>query len=73
MFSNYLRIAFRLTIRHTGYSTINIAGLAMGMACCLLITLWAQDELGYDQFHENSSRLFRVISSIDGNWTATSP
>jgi len=62
MFSNYLKIAFRNIKRHKGYSAINIAGLAVGMACTLLIILWVQHELGYDAFHANADELCRIIT-----------
>jgi len=57
MFKNYIKIALRNIKKHKGYSFINIAGLAIGMACCILILLWVQDELDYDQFHKNRSEL----------------
>ena len=60
MLINYLKVAFRNIKRHFGYSFINIAGLAIGMVCCLLITLWVIDELSYDKFHENAADLYRV-------------
>ena len=60
MLKNYLKIAFRNIIKHKGYSFINIAGLAIGMACCLLIALWVLDELSFDKFHENAPNLYRV-------------
>jgi len=63
MFGNYLKIAIRNIRKHKGYSFINIAGLAIGMACCILIFLWVQDELGFDRFHENSDRIFRILST----------
>jgi ABC-type antimicrobial peptide transport system permease subunit len=46
--------------RHKGYSFINIAGLAIGMAICILILLWVQDELNFDRFHENAENICRV-------------
>jgi putative ABC transport system permease protein len=64
MFKNYLKVAFRNIRRHKGYSFINIAGLAIGMACCILILLWVQDELSYDRFHENADDIYRVIQDI---------
>jgi putative ABC transport system permease protein len=60
MIKNYLKVAFRNIRRHKGFSFINIAGLAIGLACCLLITIWVLDELSYDKFHENASNLYRV-------------
>jgi len=62
MFKNYLKIALRNLKRHKGYSFINIAGLAIGMACCILILLWVQDELSYDRFHENGKDIYRIMS-----------
>ena len=66
MLRNYLKIALRNMKRHKGYSLINIAGLAIGMACCILILLYVTDELSYDRFHENKDRIYRInaISSI---------
>ncbi len=60
MIKNYLKVAFRNIRRHKGFSFINIAGLAIGLACCLLITIWVLDELSYDRFHENAANLYRV-------------
>ena len=60
MFKNYLKIAFRNISKHKGYTFINIAGLAIGMACCILILLFVFDELSYDKFHENHDRIIRV-------------
>ena len=60
MIVNYLKIALRNIQRHKGYSFINIFGLAIGLACCLLILLWVQDELSYDKFHTNAKTLYRV-------------
>ncbi len=66
MFSNYLKIALRNIKKQKGYSFINIAGLAVGMACTLLIILWVQHELSYDNFHVNTDELYRVITK-DGS------
>jgi putative ABC transport system permease protein len=60
MFKNYLKIAFRNIGKHKGYSFINVAGLAIGMACCILILLFVFDELSYDRFNENHDRIYRV-------------
>jgi len=65
MLKNYMIVAVRNILRHKGYSFINIVGLAIGMACCILIMLWVQDELSYDTFHENADRLYRVIKSYE--------
>ncbi len=65
MIKNYLKIALRNIRRHKGYSFINITGLAIGMACCLLITIWVLDELSYDKFHQNAATLYRVEENQD--------
>lgn len=70
MFNNYFRTALRNIKKYKGYSFINITGLALGMACCVLIFLWVQNELSYDRFHKNIDELFRVTRSSqsqDGN------
>jgi len=61
MYKNYFKVALRNLKKNKLYSFINIIGLALGMACCILILLWVQDELSYDRFHENAGRLFRVV------------
>ena len=61
MLWNYLKIAVRNLKKQKGYSIINISGLAIGMACCMLILLWVQDELSYDRFHENLDNIYRVV------------
>lgn len=63
MFRNYLTIAIRNLLRHKGYSAINVLGLAIGMASCVLILLYVQDELSYDQYHEHKDRIYRIAES----------
>lgn len=60
MFQNYVKIAFRNLLKHRGYSLINIAGLSVGMAICLLILLYIQHEISFDKFHTNADRIYRV-------------
>jgi len=62
MLKNQLKIALRILKRQKGYSLINISGLAIGIACCVLILLWVQDELSFDRFHENSDHIYRIVS-----------
>ncbi|HVO72576.1 MAG TPA: ABC transporter permease [Ignavibacteriaceae bacterium] len=64
MLKNYLKIAFRNLRTHKAYSYINISGLAIGIACCLLILLYIHDELSYDSFHEKADRIFRINTDI---------
>jgi len=60
MLTNYLKIAFRNLLKHKVYSSINVFGLGIGMACSILILLWVRDELSYDRFHANAGRVYRV-------------
>jgi len=61
MFNNYLKIALRNLKRYKAYSFINIAGLAIGLTCCIIISLWVIDELNFDKFHENCDRLYQIV------------
>jgi len=67
MLKNYLKIALRNLKKNAVYSSINIAGLAAGMACCILITLYVLHELSYDKFHSRANRIFRVRLDLDLN------
>ena len=60
MLRNYLKIAFRNLRKHVGYTFINVVGLALGIACCLLIFLLVTHEWSYDAFHEDADRIYRV-------------
>ncbi len=60
MLKNYFKIAFRNLLKNKGYSFINIAGLATGIAVALLIGLWIWDELNYDKYHRNYDRIAQV-------------
>lgn len=59
---NYIRVAWRKIRRQKGYSFINIAGLAVGLACCVLMMLWVGDELRFDRFHANRDSIYRLIT-----------
>ncbi len=60
MLTNYLKIAWRNLVNNKGFSGINIAGLAIGMAVAILIGLWIRDELTFDRFHKHYDRLAQV-------------
>ncbi|MFK7908394.1 MAG: ABC transporter permease [Chitinophagales bacterium] len=60
MFRNYFKVALRNLLRNKTYSSINILGLAIGIACCVLIVLFVTDELSYDRFHQKADRIYRV-------------
>ena len=61
MFFSYLKTAIRNLKKYKAYSFINIFGLAVGIACCILILLWVRDELSFDGFHAKADRLFRIV------------
>ena len=60
MFKNYIKVTLRNLTKHKAYSFINISGLAVGLACCILIFLWVQDEWSYDRYHEHADRVYRI-------------
>ena len=66
MFQNYLKIALRTLKTHKTYSFINVTGLAIGIACSILMLMWVQDELSYDRFHQNSGELHRILLDSQG-------
>ena len=61
MFKNYLKVAVRNLLKRKVYTLINILGLAIGMAVCLLIVLFIRSELSYDNFQPNGDRVYRVV------------
>jgi putative ABC transport system permease protein len=65
MFLRPLRTAFRGLRRRPGYAALNLVGLAVGMACCLLIGLYVQNELSYDRFHPEADRTVRIVQRTD--------
>lgn len=62
MLRNYFTVALRNLVRYKGYSLINIAGLAIGLASCILIALYIADELSYDRYNEKADRTYRIFS-----------
>ncbi len=60
MIKNYLKIAWRNLLKNKGYTAINISGLAVGVCCFLLISLFVKNEFSYDRFHTKSDRIYRV-------------
>ena len=75
MFKNYFKIAWRNLIKNKAFSAINIFGLALGLACSLLIMLWVQDERSVDGFHANGKQLYQVYERqyYDGKVEASYP
>jgi len=64
MLGNYYKIALRNIKKDKGATFINVSGLAVGMACCIIIFLWVQNELSYDRFHANAKNIYRVIEEL---------
>ena len=62
MFTSYLKVAVRNIKKHKGVSFINISGLAIGIACFILIMLYVQYEFSYDRYNEKVDRIYRVCS-----------
>ena len=77
MIKNFFTVAIRNFLRHKFYSFINLFGLASGLVCALFIYLWVNDELSKDKFHNDSDRIFQVVSNLQFNegetltWTIT--
>jgi putative ABC transport system permease protein len=64
MLTNFFKVAFRNLWRSRGFSAINIVGLAIGMASAIIILLWIQNEVSYDQFHEKKDRIYEVWNQV---------
>src|SRR5215204_4749363 len=62
MFRNYIKIAVRHFRKNIIFSILNVTGLAIGMAACLLILQYVSFKLTYDQFHSNASNIYRVVN-----------
>src|SRR4051812_48045880 len=77
MLTNYFKIAFRNILRHRAFAAINIAGLAIGIAACLLLFRVVKYETSYDKFQPNYQHIFRVVTedkTTDGsNYTPGLP
>ncbi len=69
MYINYMKMAFRNIRLRKGYSFINISGLSIGIASCILALLWIQFELSYNKFHKNINQIYRVVySNSEQDW-----
>ncbi|UCE18443.1 MAG: ABC transporter permease [Gemmatimonadota bacterium] len=73
MFNNYLKIAIRNVLKNKVFSCINSTGLAIGIACCLLIALWVLDELNVDRFHKDGDHIYQVLVRSGGENVRTTP
>ncbi|MCB9219972.1 MAG: ABC transporter permease [Ignavibacteriales bacterium] len=75
MFKNYVKVAFRNLLKYKAYSLSNILGLSVGMTCTILLVLFIQHEMSYDNYHKNADQIFRVAASYklaDQNYELTS-
>lgn len=61
MYKNYLTVAWRNLRRQKGYALINVSGLALGMACCILILMLVRHEFSFDAFHEHADSVYRLV------------
>ena len=66
MFRNYLTVTLRNLWKHKIFSAINILGLSIGLACCVLIFLLITHELSYDKFNVNAANIYRLTSVAEG-------
>src|ERR1700730_1118353 len=69
MFKNFLKVALRNLWKNKAFSAINISGLSVGLAVCLLIVLYVKDELSYDKYNAHSENIYRVDADIAFNGT----
>lgn len=65
MVTNFLKTAWRNLLKNKIFSFINIAGLAIGLSCFILITLYVADEMSYDQYNEKAARIFRINADVN--------
>src|ERR1700749_4555839 len=64
MIKNYIKTAFRSLLKNKGFTFINVLGLALGLATCLLIVFYLFDELSYDRYNTKADRIYRVNNDI---------
>ena len=64
MIKNYLKIAYRNLVKYKFISFINIFGLTVGLACCMLILTYILNELSYDKYQPNADRVYRVTRTF---------
>ena len=79
MLKNYLKITLRNFRKHKGLTFINVFGLALGLACCIVIMLFVRDEVSYDQYHQQREQIYRLAMEVKllangkGGPSATTP
>ena len=67
MYKNYLLVFKRGLVRQKGYSFLNVFGLAIGIACFLLISFYIRDEYGYDRMHSKADRIYRIHEILEAD------
>lgn len=70
MLKHFFNIMLRNLVKHKGFSFISIAGLAIGLAAFILISLWVQNELSYDRYHEKAGEIYRLIYKNGDSYSA---
>src|SRR4051794_11750407 len=69
MFKNFLHTALRNLLRNRATALINIAGLSVGMTASVLVFLWVQNELNFDNYHLDADKIFRINTNlVKNNW-----
>ncbi|HOO10777.1 MAG TPA: ABC transporter permease, partial [Cyclobacteriaceae bacterium] len=63
MLKNYFKIAVRNLLKHRAFSTINIVGLSIGIACCVLLALYIKDEFSYESKFRDKDRIYRIYTT----------
>jgi putative ABC transport system permease protein len=69
MIKNYLKTAYRSLLKNKGFTLLNVLGLSIGLATCLLIVFYVKDELGYDKYNVNADRIFTITDDVKLNGT----
>src|SRR5471030_2705374 len=69
MIRNYIKTAYRSLLKNKGFTLLNVLGLSVGLATCLLIVFYVVDELSYDKFNAKADRIYRVTidAKLNGN------
>ncbi len=69
MIRNYIKTAYRSLLKNKGFTFLNVLGLSVGLATCLLIVFYVVDELGYDKYNTKADRIYRlgVDAKLNGN------
>jgi putative ABC transport system permease protein len=73
VFANYLKTAFRNLLKNKGFTALNVLGLTLGVATCLLIVFYVLDEVSYDRYNEKADRIYRINNMVKFGGTLTPP